>query len=106
MLNKTVKSFLYDFLKRFVKKNNIIGLVLYGSHASGTYDGKSDIDLLVISQQKKLKLDEVKNLERKTRKEVKIQVFSLGEWRDLKRKKDPFVEAVLLNHILLYGPKI
>ena len=110
-LTKQLKIFyitdvLFEFSKRFVKENNITCLVLYGSHAFGTYDESSDIDLLIISQQKNLKLDEIKDLERKIGKEVKMQIFSLGEWRRLKRKKDSFAQSVLSNHILLYGAEI
>jgi len=94
------------FILKFAKENKVTSLVLYGSHASGTYDKNSDIDLLIISQLKKLNLNEIKVLERKTGKEVKIQVFSLGEWRNLKRKKDSFVRSVLSKHILFYGAEI
>ena len=43
---------------------------------------------------------------KKMKKEVKIQVFSLGEWRNLKRKPNAFVRSVLSKHILLYGAEI
>ncbi len=99
-------NILSEFSKKFVKKNKITSLVLYGSHASGSYDKSSDIDLVIISQLKKLNLDEIKALEKKIGKEVKIQVFSLGAWRNLKRKKDSFIRSVLSKHILLYGAEI
>ncbi len=93
----------YPFIIKFANKNNITSIFLYGSHALGTYDEKSDIDLLIISQQRKLDIGELKKLEKKIRKEVKIQVFSLGEWRNLKRKDNSFVKSVLSKQILLYG---
>lgn len=101
-----ILNFLYPFALKFCRENKITTLVLYGSHASGTYDKNSDIDLLVISQQKNLRLDEVKKLEREISKEVKIQIFSIGEWRLFKRRKDKFALSVLKNHILLYGAEI
>jgi len=101
-----ILDILFDFSKNFCKENNITSLVLYGSHASGTYDENSDIDLLVISQNKKLKLEEIKRLEKRLKKEVKIEVFSLGEWRSLKNKKDKFIQSLLSNYILLYGAEI
>ncbi len=101
-----ILNILSEFSKKFVKENKVTSLVLYGSHASGTYDKNSDIDLLVISQTKKLNFNGIKALERKTGKEVKIQVFTLGEWRNLKRKKDSFVRSVLSKYILLYGAEI
>ena len=101
-----ILDILFDFSKNFCKENNITSLALYGSHASGTYDENSDIDLLVISQNKRLKLEEIKRLEKRLRKEVKIEVFSLGEWRSLKNKKDKFIQSLLSNYILLYGAEI
>ena len=97
---------IYPFILRFGSKNNVISVALYGSHALGTFDKNSDIDLLIISQKKTLNLDELKKLERKIGKEVKIQVFSFGEWRNLKRKANAFVQSVLSKHILLYGAEI
>ncbi len=97
---------IYPFILKFASKNNITSIALYGSHASGTFDENSDIDLLLIAQKKTLDLSELKKLERKMGKEVKIQVFSLGEWRNLKRKANAFVQSVLSKHILLYGAEI
>jgi len=97
---------IYPFILKFARKNNITSIALYGSHASGTFDKNSDIDLLLISQKKELDLSELKKLEEKIGKEVKIQVFSLGEWRSLKRKPNAFVQSVLSKHILLYGAEI
>jgi hypothetical protein len=97
---------LYPLILKFYKENDIISVVLYGSHASGTYDRNSDIDLLIISQKKILNMDGIRRLEKKIGKEVKIHVFSLGEWRSLKRKKDSFVRSVLSNYILICGAEI
>lgn len=97
---------IYPFILRFASKNKLTSTVLYGSHVSGTFDENSDIDLLIISQKKALNLDELKKLERKIGKEVKIQIFSLGEWINLKRKPNAFVRSVLSKHILLYGAEI
>lgn len=94
-------------IDEFVEKNPEINVVaLYGSHASGKDDIKSDIDFLVISQSKKLNLDHMKKLERSFGKEVKIQVFSIGEWKNLLNKNDSFALTVLKNHILLYGSSL
>ncbi len=91
------------YILKFAEENNVISIALYGSHASGTYDRHSDIDLLIISQQKNPKLTTLKRLERKIRKEVKIHIFTMGEWRSLKRKRDRFAQSVLSTYILIYG---
>lgn len=97
---------IYPHTKKFIEKNpGINTLALYGSHASGEYDKKSDIDLLVISQNKKLNLEQIKIIEAEFDKEVKIQIFSIGEWKGL-TKKDAFAFSILKNHIVLYGASL
>jgi len=102
--------FMVNFLPlidEFVEKNPEINIIaLYGSHATGKDDRKSDIDLLVISQSKKLNLELVKKMENSFGKEVKIQIFSIGEWKNLLNKNDSFALSVLKNHILLYGASL
>jgi predicted nucleotidyltransferase len=94
-------------INEFVEKNPEINVVaLYGSHATGKDDRKSDVDLLVISQSKKLNLEPMKKMERSFGKEVKIQVFSIGEWKNLLNKNDSFALSALKNHILLYGASL
>lgn len=94
----------YNFVNNFTQSNpGIISLLLYGSHASGEYSEKSDIDLLVISQKKEIDITTVKQLEKQLNKEVQVSVYSIGEWRKLTKRDDPFVKSVLSKHILLYG---
>lgn len=81
----------------------VITLAIYGSHAKGSYDSKSDIDLLILSQNKKINLDTITKITEKIGKEVKIQIFTFNEWRNLVNKKDNFAIAVIKNNILLYG---
>ena len=94
-------------VKNIVKDNpDIITIALYGSHASGEYDQTSDIDLLILSQKKTLNLESVKNIERKMKKEVRIQVLSIGEWKTLLKKCDLFALSILRNHIILHGAQL
>lgn len=93
-----------NFLDNFVQHNpSTINILLYGSHAAGEYSYKSDIDILVIAQNKKIDLSAVKNLEIQLNKEVQVSVYTIGEWRRLIKKEDPFVKSVLSKHILLFG---
>lgn len=97
-------SAILPFAGHFKEQNPFVStLALFGSHAKGTFDEKSDVDLIAISQEKKIMLDSLKGMERKTGKETKIQVFSLSEWRNLVKKNDSFAIAVLKNNILLSG---
>lgn len=95
---------LFSHVSEFTKENPEINtLVLYGSHASGEYDRQSDVDLLVISQNKRINLGAIKAIEQKLGKEVRIQMFSVGEWKSMVNKNDNFAISILKKHILLYG---
>lgn len=97
-------SEILPFAEQFREQNPFLTtLALFGSHAKGTFDEKSDIDLIAISQEKKIRLDSLKRAEGKTGKETKIQLFSLPEWRSLVKKSDSFAIAVLKNNLLLFG---
>ena len=94
-----------NFVSAFLKDNEgIVSLVLYGSHAGGRYDSKSDIDLLAISQRKALDLGALKVMEGKLGKEVKIEVYSIGEWR--KMEKSDFYISIIKDNVLLYGAQL
>ncbi|MDE1868690.1 MAG: nucleotidyltransferase domain-containing protein [Candidatus Micrarchaeota archaeon] len=91
----------------FAKENeDIASLILYGSHAKGDYDRCSDVDLLVIAQRKELNLEKLKLLEGRLGKEVKVQVYPIGKWREKADKNDPFYASVIRNRVVIYGADI
>lgn len=97
-------SLLREFAEEFIKENpHVSTLALYGSHAKGNYDEKSDIDLLAISQVKKIATKAIEKLESKIGKEARIQVFTVAEWKSMINKGDNFAKAVSENHIILQG---
>lgn len=94
-------------IEEFLKENpGISKLALFGSHAKGTFDKKSDIDLLAISQDKKLELGALKKMEKNLEKEAKIQAFTFAEWKGLLKKKDSFALAVVKNNVTLFGGQL
>ncbi|HUB92581.1 MAG TPA: nucleotidyltransferase domain-containing protein [Candidatus Saccharimonadales bacterium] len=99
MIEKYINSFIRD-------NSEITSLVLYGSHADGSYDKSSDIDVLIVSQEKKLELRSLRLLEEKIGKEVKTETFSIGEIRAMAGKQSNFYLSLLRNNILLYGAKL
>lgn len=85
----------------------LISLCVYGSFANGTFDEKSDLDLLVISQNGKSMFNTmVGGLEKALGLEVNIEVFNLSQWKALKKKDNGFYKEILASHILLYGSEI
>ena len=85
--------------------DTVISLALYGSHASGEYDGKSDIDLLVIGRKEQVRHEFAKKLEQKFGKRLQITTFQLEDW-ERRKASDPFARSVLKNHVLLQGVQL
>jgi len=82
---------------------NLISLSIYGSFANGTFDEKSDLDLLMIGGDK-TKLRRIADLlERKLDHEINIECFSIADWQKMKNKNDVFYREIVRNHILLTG---
>lgn len=89
---------------QFIKEDNtIISMVLYGSYANGENDSKSDIDLLLITNNKKNLTNLIQKLEARMKKIISIQKMNISEWQKLKEKDKIFYESILINHIVLYG---
>jgi predicted nucleotidyltransferase len=83
---------------------NIISLALFGSYAEGSFDEKSDIDFLIVTDaRKEILIKAAKRLEEELEKEVSLSVLKLSEWRAMAKKGDAFYKRVVENHILLYG---
>ncbi len=99
-------STIYPLAREMCEKINATTVAIYGSCASGTYDSKSDVDILIISQKRQIPSSYVKRLESILEREVNITVLSMGEWRKMKREKDEFAMAVLSNHIVVCGASL
>ncbi len=83
---------------------NIISLAIFGSYADGSFDEKSDIDFLIVTQTKKGSfVAALKRLDDELQKEVSMSVFKLSEWRTMAKKDDAFYKRIVENHILLHG---
>lgn len=81
-------------------------IVLYGSFASGLNDAKSDLDLLVVSDEKKNFDSVARQLEKKSGFPVSIEVFSVLDWKKCREKNRVFYDNVKSNHILLHGSEL
>ncbi len=82
-------------------------VVLYGSYASGEFNEKSDLDLLVITNVEKAKVKELfKEMKDKLPVDISLNIFTFSQWKDIISKNNRFYKEVLSNHILLYGSSI
>jgi hypothetical protein len=93
-------------IEDFVNKNEIISLAVYGSFASGEYTKNSDIDFIIISPKKKLNLGKLKVLENIFNTEIDVQIYTLGEWRKMRKENKEFVEHVKSTYVLIYGAEL
>jgi predicted nucleotidyltransferase len=69
-------------------------IVLYGSCASGEDIIDSDIDLFIVSREKKKVLSEIKKEARLIEREIKTVIVSIEEYLSMKNKKEILLEEV------------
>ena len=81
-------------------------IAIYGSYASGNYDEKSDIDILIIGNEKNVKRELVVDIMKKIDKEFQLNVISIIKWEKLKKDNDHFVKNIIRNHILIKGVEL
>lgn len=94
----------HHFTQQFLNENNSISsIVLYGSHANGENDSKSDIDLLFLVNKKETYTSRIQTLEKKLNKQISVQQMTIPGWQTLKKKDKIFYESILEKHIVLYG---
>lgn len=94
-------------IENLLKLNRgVISILLYGAYSSGEYTNESDIDILIVAQTEKLDISPLSEFGVSLGKEVGVTKFTLGKWRELKKKKDNFIESVLKNNIVVYGGEI
>jgi len=85
---------------------NAISLALYGSITTGTYDEKSDIDILIIGDEGEVLFDRVPAIEQEIGYELQVTVVPYHRWEEKKRTGDTFTTSVLARHILLAGVEL
>lgn len=91
----------------FEVDEDLISLCIYGSFADGTFDEKSDLDLLIISHKEKSLFNPVVlKLETSLKLEINVELFSLSRWKRVKEDDKEFYQEVRSSHILLYGSQI
>ena len=80
-----------------------VSIAIYGSHASGNYDEKSDIDLLIIGDEKHINKSLIVKIMNAIDKEIQLNVISLITWEKMKKENDAFARSVIKNHVLIKG---
>ncbi|MFA5382870.1 MAG: nucleotidyltransferase domain-containing protein [Candidatus Micrarchaeia archaeon] len=89
-------------IKHFIKQNNIDYLYLYGSYSKGEYSNMSDLDLLIITNNKKLDVEELLNFGEKNDLKIETTIYTITEW--IKKEKSEFGKNI--NKIEIYKKEI
>jgi predicted nucleotidyltransferase len=76
---------------------NITSIALYGSFESGTFDDKSDIDILILSHNKELNSNIILQIENNFNRELQATIIPYYKWESMKAKKHDSAISVLRN---------
>ena len=104
--------FYYDILDKFVKKikKNVISIIAYGSVVSKEIKLTSDIDILVIINQKdkilESKINQIKKEYLDDDLLLRVDLINIKELRKLYKTKEPFMISLIKNHKILYGKSL
>ena len=93
-------------IKNICKKDkNIISVILYGSVARDKATLKSDIDILIITNNEKISVkDKIRNISDKIL--INVDSMKLMEFKKAYYEKDLLIKNILTNHKVLYGKDI
>jgi len=81
-------------LRRIIEKTNC-EIFIYGSASRGEDTEKSDIDVFILGNVKPREVsEEIRKMEKKLNKEIKVQIFTNTEWANMERKDRAFYERV------------
>lgn len=99
--------FSFEKINTIIQNSAVISLAVYGSYASGTFDDKSDLDILLITHIKKDQLiDYFQLLEEYLTVSVNVLTLTLLQWKKLKKENDIFYQQIKENHILISGSEL
>ncbi len=86
---------------------DITSMALFGSYADGSFDEKSDVDVLIITPNKKRELlDVAARFSDELGHEVGLYIFKPSQWRSMVHRSDEFYRWVMRDYLLLHGSKL
>jgi predicted nucleotidyltransferase len=87
-----------------LKKYKPEKVILFGSHARGSSDSYSDIDLVIIKKTKKLFLDRIRDVFKiiKPNFAIDILVYTPEEFKKMSSDGNPFLEFVVKEGKIIY----
>jgi predicted nucleotidyltransferase len=104
MSNQAIENFRERVIKRF--KDEIVALILYGSFVRGEYSKYSDIDILIVTENKDRIREGIYDIAYDVDLEHDVLLSLLfltpEEVEALVRKGSPFIEDIILEGVILY----
>jgi len=93
-----------DYVKEVVNQLDPYLIVLFGSFATRDVNEGSDIDILVVADFEESFLDRIKGLMDINTFKIPIEPvgYTLGEFREMMRRENPFVMEVMEKGILMH----
>lgn len=101
LLDKEI--FIKKIYDEFVKLDLMGSLVLFGSYASKTHTGESDVDLLYLGDLKENDSKKIKELGKIYKKEIHFVSMNFKQFREQLSKQGALVKEVISKHIILYN---
>ncbi|MEK6908865.1 MAG: nucleotidyltransferase domain-containing protein [Nanoarchaeota archaeon] len=86
----------------YFKESGVSNLIVFGSVAKGLDDPKSDLDILIVSVNKKM---DFRKFEEKIGKEIQAYIFTWAEWKKQALNNKAFYQDVIKDGIALIGDK-
>ena len=108
LYQQPIISIIHKTILKYASKNNVA--LLFGSYAKNKPEKHSDIDLAVISKNKK-SLEKLKKelsyLEKLYDKEINILIFTPNQFKEMLNTTEENVgKQILKNHLILYNPEL
>ena len=104
MSNQAIENFRERVIERF--QDEIVALILYGSFVRGEYSKYSDIDILIVTENKDRVREGVYDIayDVDLKYDVLLSLLFLtpDEVEALIRKGSPFIEDIILEGVILY----
>lgn len=98
------KAEIHAYVKRLADAFNPERVVLFGSHASGTANEDSDVDLLVIMSHKGRNVDQALTIRKRISRSFPLDLIvkTPAEARQRLKMKDTFLATILQDGKVLY----
>ena len=110
-MNERIKQVLSEIVEKLKKEYNPLKIILYGSYAYGTPTDDSDLDLFILKETNKRRVDrfvDVKKIVYNPERKIPISplIYNPNELDERLQLKDDFILEILNKGVILYDKSI